>query len=65
MKEIAKANFVKRSRVFEDLTAPDIPKRSEAYRVVKTIILDSVDYENFIADMLVDPQFIEDFAPLC
>ena len=65
MKKIAKANFVKRPRVFEDLTAPDIPKRSEAYRVVKTIILDSVDYENFIADMLVDRQFIEDFAPLC
>ena len=65
MKEIKKASFVKRPRVFEDLTAPDIPKRSKAYRVIKTIILDSIDYENFVTDMLADRQFIEDFAPLC
>ena len=65
MKEIAKANFVKRPRIFEELTAPDIPKKSKAYRVIKTIILDSIDYENFITDMLADRQFIEDFAPLC
>lgn len=65
MKEIKKASFVKRPRVFENLIAPGIPKRSEAYRVAKTIILDSVDYENFITDMLADRQFIDDFAPLC
>ena len=65
MKESKKASFVKRPRIFEDLIAPGIPKRSEAYRVVKTIILHSVDYENFITDMLTDWQFIEDFAPLC
>ena len=53
MKENAKANFVKRPRIFEKLIAPDV------------IILDSIDYENFITDMLVDRQFIEDFAPLC
>ena len=41
MKEIAKANFVKRPRIFEELIAPDIPKSSKAYRVIKTIILDS------------------------
>ena len=65
MKENAKANFVKRPRIFEDLIAPDVPKRSEAYRVIKTIILDSIDYGNFVTDMLADRQFIEDFAPLC
>lgn len=65
MKEIKKASFVKRPRVFEDLIAPGIPKRSEAYKVVKTIILDPIDYENFITDMLADRQFIEDSAPLC
>ena len=65
MKKKKKASFVKRPRVFEDLTAPDIPKSSKAYRVVKTIILDSIDYENFITDMLADRQFIEDSAPLC
>lgn len=65
MKENAKANFVKRPRIFEDLIAPDVPKRSEAYSVIKTIILDSIDYENFITDMLADRQFIEDSAHLC
>lgn len=65
MKEITKAFFVKRPRVFEDLIAPGIPKSLKPYKVVKTILLDSVDYENFITDMLADRQFIEDYAPLC
>ena len=65
MKKIAKANFVKRPRIFEELIAPNVPKRSEAYKVVKTIILDPIDYENFITDMLADRQFIENSAPLC
>lgn len=65
MKEIKKASFVKRPRVFEDLVTPHIAKRSEAYRVAKTIILDSVDYENFITDMLADRQFVEESAYLC
>jgi len=42
MKEIAKANFVKRPRIFEELIAPDIPKSSKACRVIKTIILDCI-----------------------
>lgn len=65
MKKNKKASFVKHPRVFEDLVTPHIAKRLEAYRVAKTIILDSVDYENFVTDMLADRQFIDDFAPLC
>lgn len=65
MKKSAKAKFVKRPRIFEELIAPDIPKSSKAYRVIKTIILDSINYENFITDMLADRQFIEDSAHLC
>ena len=32
---------------------------------VKTIKLSTIDYENFITDMLADRQFIEDNAELC
>ena len=29
------------------------------------MILDGLDYKNFITDMLADRQFIEDASPLC
>lgn len=65
MKRNRTAYFVRRPRVYQDLLSPDIPKRRESFRVAETIILNAIDYENFITDMLADRQFIEDFASDC
>ena len=35
------------------------------FKVVKTIRLTKIDYENFITDMIADRQFIEENAGLC
>ena len=35
------------------------------YRVVTTVELGAVDYENFITDMLVEREFLESAAGLC
>ena len=63
MKE--KAFFVERPRTIGDLMQPHLYKHEREYQIVKTIELGKIDYENFITDMLVDRQFIEDSAALC
>ncbi len=35
------------------------------YEIVKVIALPLIDYENFISDLTVDRQFLEDNAFLC
>lgn len=35
------------------------------YEIVKTINLAGIDYENYITDMVIDRQFLEDNASLC
>ncbi len=35
------------------------------YRVVAEVVLSAMDYENFVTDMMVDRQFIEDFGQAC
>ena len=59
------AYFVERPRVIEDLIQPHLFEQEREYRIVKTIELGKMDYENFITDMLADRQFIEDNAGLC
>ena len=63
MKE--KAWFVFRPRTAADLTLKNPAGKWREYRIVKTICLDGIDYENFITDMIADRQFIEDNAALC
>lgn len=63
MKE--KAFFVFRPRRAEDLTVRNPEGKWMEYRIVKTITLNRVDYENFITDLLADRQFIKDAAVLC
>lgn len=63
MKE--KAFFVFRPRRAEDLTVRNPDGKWMEFRIVKTITLNRVDYENFITDLLADRQFIEDVAALC
>ena len=63
MKE--KAFFVERPHTIEDLMQPHLLAHERKYRIVKTIELGKLDYENFVTDMLADRQFIEDNAGLC
>lgn len=59
------AYFVERPRTIEDLLQPHLFEKEQEYRIAKTIELGKIDYENFITDMLVDRQFIEDSVALC
>ena len=58
------AYFVERPRTIEDLLQPHLFEKEQEYRIVKTIELGKMDYENFITDMLADRLFIEDNAGL-
>ena len=63
MKE--RAYFVFRPRTVADLGTKNQEGKWQEYRIVKTICLNRIDYENFITDMLADRLFIEDNAVLC
>ena len=65
MKNAGYAFFLKRPRTIEDLMHPHLLEQEREYRVMKTIVLGKMEYENFITDLLADRQFIEDNAALC
>ena len=57
--------FIRHPRTIGDLMIPHLLEQERQYEIVKTVVLDKIDYENFITDMLADRQFIEDNAALC
>ncbi len=59
------AFFVSNPRIAEDIIQPHPVEAERQFEVVKVIRLAKIDYENFITDMLVDRQFLEDNAYLC
>ena len=63
MKE--KAYFVFRPRRIEDLKLSNPDGKWMEYRIVRTICLSKIDFENFATDLLADRQFIEDNAMRC
>ncbi len=65
MKRGGYAYFVENPRILEDLIVPHPVKMERQYKVVKTIRLTKIDYENFITDMIADRQFIEENAAFC
>ena len=65
MSESGYAYFVKQPRILKDLFAIHAVDREHKYEVVKTIVLPLIDYENFITDMTVERQYLEDNAHLC
>ena len=65
MKQTGMALFIKTPRTIEDLQKPHDICQERPYKIVKTIVLGKMDYENFITDMLADRQFIEDNYALC
>ena len=59
------AYFIQNPRIIEDLSVIHPLDWESPYEVVKEVYLQAIDFENFITDMIVDRQFIEDYAPLC
>lgn len=60
-----RAYFVRYPRRIDDLRKPHLADREQPYKIVKTVTLSAIDFENFITDMAADRQFIEDNAALC
>lgn len=60
-----KAYFVKRPRTILDLKVPHLPDDEHLYKIVRTINLSGLDYDNLIWDILADRDFIEDNHALC
>ena len=59
------AYFVRRPRRIEELQVPHQLSNEQAFEIVRTVFLDEIDYENFITDMLVGRQFLEDNSAIC
>ena len=57
------AYFLRRPRRIEELRAEESGRR-RPYRIVKTVCLVGMDYENFVTDLLADRAFLED-VPGC
>lgn len=55
---ITKAFFVQRPRTITDLIIPDSNVTEARFKIVEIVLLKSIDYENFITDMLVDREFL-------
>lgn len=65
MSQNGTAYFVYSPRMLSDLLQPHDIRDEKPYRVVHTVSLSAMSYENFITDMLADRQFLEDYAKLC
>lgn len=52
------AYFLRRPRRIEELWAEENGQR-RPYRIVKTLRLGGMDYENFVTDLLADRAFLE------
>ena len=61
MEKQGKAYFVYRPRTIEDLKKPHLIEKEQPYVVTAEVVLEPIDYNNFITDMLADRQFIEDY----
>ncbi len=59
------AYFVPDPSRLEDLQIPHSLDSETPYEIVKMIRLGSIDYGNFITDMLADRQFLEENTLLC
>lgn len=65
MRRTGYAFFVVRPRTVEEVRRIHDVLEERPYRIVKTIALGMIDYENFTTDMLADRQFLEVYEPLC
>jgi len=59
------AYFIKFPSRIENLWRPHLYEERRPYETVAEVIISKVDYENFITDLRVERQFLEDNANLC
>ena len=59
------AAFIYRPRTLNELKESANMEHRKKYQIVKVIELSSIDYTNFITDMLADRLFIEENEELC
>ena len=65
MTKAGNAYFVQHPRIINDLLIIHDVRDEKPFEIVKEIRLQAIDFENFITDMTVDRQYIEDYAVLC
>lgn len=65
MEKKGSAYFVQHPRLVNDLIVLHDVAEEMPYEIVKEIRLQAIDFENFLTDMTVDRQYIEDAAALC
>lgn len=59
------AFFVEHPHKIDELMKPHDVKDEKQFEVVKQIVLSHMDYENFVTDMLVQRDYLEENAALC
>ena len=59
------AYFRYHPRNISELMTPHLHEKEQRFKIVTTVSLPEVDYENFVADMLVWRAYIEESALLC
>lgn len=60
-----RAHFLKYPSRIEDLKKPYLLVNQSDYIIVKTITLRKIDYVNFITDLTVERDYLEQSAPFC
>ena len=64
MKRSGTARFLCQPRNIEELTAA-ASGQLRAFRIVKTITLSKIEYDNLSADMIADRIYLEQYGHLC
>ena len=64
MEKRGSAYFVAFPRTIEDLMVPHLVEQERQYEIIRVVKLAKIDYENFVADMIVERQFLEDHVEL-
>jgi hypothetical protein len=59
------AYFVKTPSRIENLQRPHLPEEENTYKIAAEVTISQIDYGNFITDLRVERQFLEDNADLC
>lgn len=59
------AYFVKSPRWISDLLLPHKMEEEVPFKIVKTIPLSRIDYENLAADLTAEREYMEPYAHLC
>ncbi len=60
-----RAYFVFSPRRAEELKEPHLLEREHPFRVAGQIALDGIDYENLLADLRVEREYLEPFEDVC